>query len=418
MAIRCFPLVIVTLLSSAAPILAADWPHGPARDGHAKLDGPAPAKLGAAKVVWKRELGFGLSSPVVAGERVFILDEQDGKEVLQALGAADGKPLWSAVLDDTFKDSQSQPGPRATPAVDGERIFSQSSRGKLKCLNTADGKIIWETDFVADLGAVFTGEKGPAEGATRHGYTPCPLVDGDRLIALAGGKGAAVVCFDKATGKIIWKSQDDTPAYAAPIIAEIAGRRQLIAFMVQGVIALDPADGKLLWRVPLKTNFGRHVTTPIVSGDMVLVASHQIGLIGIRVTKKGDGFDAETAYTNKDAAFNFSSPVAVGQHMYGVGPAKNLVCVEMATGKIAWSQDGLFSTAASKTHAGIIVLGDKLLILTDTGQLILAAADPKAYRDLGKAQACGQNWCIPAYAGGRLYVRDAKEIRCLELSGG
>src|SRR5258706_3963585 len=362
--------MIRTLLATAAiatalvccralPALAEDWSQWRGADG----DGPVAVEAGLhdalpadPKILWHIPQANGVASPVVGGNRVFTLDAADNKETVHAYDVATGESLWSVPLDDLHKDSQSPAGPRCTPLVEGDRVYAQSCRGTLKCLSTADGHTIWQSNYVKDFGAVFIGEKGRAEGATRHGYDGSPIIDGDHLIAEAGGKpDAAFVCFDKLTGKVIWKAQGDTPAYAAPIFASIAGQRQLIAFMVEGVDAIDPLNGRLLWRVPVKTALGRHVTTPVVVNDMVIVASHQAGLVGVKVTRDGAGFKATQSWSAKESAINFSSPVIVGSHLYGLGPAKNLICVDTATGKQTWSQEGLFTNDAGHSHAGLIV---------------------------------------------------------------
>jgi outer membrane protein assembly factor BamB len=410
-------VVVVSVLGSA--LLADDWGQwrGPERTGHVPAGVAVPQSLAAApKVVWHVPQGDGVSSPVVAGGKVFCLDNQQGKETIHAYDALTGKAIWSAALDVVHKDSQTPAGPRCTPLVDGDRLYAQSCRGELQCVSVADGTVIWQTNYVKDFGATFIGEKGRAEGATRHGYDGSPLIDGDHLLAEVGGKpDAAVVCFDKLTGKVIWKAQSEIPAYAAPIIATVAGKRQYIAFMVEGVMALDPADGKLLWRVPVKTALGRHVTTPVVVDDMVVVASHQAGLIGIKVTQDGAGFKAANAWVSKESAINFSSPVTVGDALYGVGPNRNLICVDVATGKQNWSKDGYFTHDGGHSHAGMIVMGENILVLTDSGQLVLIAADPKSCRELGRVQVVGTTWCNPAYSNGHLYLRDSKELWCLEL---
>jgi outer membrane protein assembly factor BamB len=414
-----FALALVSMLFCLST-LAEDWPQwrGPERTGHVSPNVPVPTSLPAdPKILWHIPQANGVASPVVSNNRVFTLDAADNKETVHAYDAATGQSLWSVPLDELHKDRQSPAGPRCTPLVDGDRLYAQSCRGQLKCLSVADGHTIWQANYVKDFGATFIGEKGKAEGATRHGYDGSPLIDGDHLIAEAGGKpDAAFVCFDKLTGKVIWKAQGDTPAYAAPIIATLAGQRQLIAFMVEAVEAIDPADnGKLLWRVPLKTALGRHVTTPTVVNDMVLVASHQIGLVGVKVTRTGTTFKATQVFANKESAINFSSPVAVGPHLYGLGPAKNLICIDTTTGKQAWSQDGYFNNDAGHSHAGLIVMHDNILILTDSGELILIAADPQKCHELGRAQIATANWCNPAYASGKLYLRDTKELRCVVL---
>lgn len=397
---------------------AADWPQwrGPERTGYIPAGVPMPKSLpDSPKILWHIPLGNGVASPVLSGGKVFHLDHQDGKEMLHAADAANGNGLWSVPLDEVQKDSQSPPGPRCTPLVDGNRVYAQSCRGELQCLDTADGKVIWRTNYVKDFGAIFIGEKGKADGASRHGNTGSPLVDGDHLIAEVGGPGASIVCFDKKTGAVIWKSESDVPGYAAPIIATVAGTRQIIAFMADGLIGIARADGKFLWRIPVKTPFARHATTPVVVDDVVMIASQTAGLLGIKLTAGGDGIKAEVAWTLKDAAINFSSPVTVGQHLYGLGPNKNLLCVDAKTGRQAWSKDGFLNGKADKAHVGIIVAGENLLILTDEGQLALVAADPMAFHEISRVRVCTNNWCNPAYADGKLFLRDAKELICVEL---
>ena len=366
------------------------------------------------------KIGEGLASPVVAGGRVYYFDNVAGKETLHAIDAATARELWRAEIDGTFSDMQGPSGPRCTPVVDGDRVYAQSCKGELKCLNVADGKVIWRVNYTNDFDAVFIGEKGSAPGASRHGNNGSPLVDGDFLYASVGGtNGAGVVCFNKRSGKVVWKSQNDQAGYAPPVIATVAGMRQLICFTVDGLIGLAPGDGRLLWRVPIKTAFARHVTTPVVCDDIVVVASHQVGLLGTRILKTGDDFKAEQAWLSKEAAMNFSSPVAVGKFLYGLGPARNLVCVEIPTGKTQWSKEGYFTTSADKSYAGFIVMGNNILTLTDGGQLVLFDADPEQFKEAGRAQVCAMNWCNPAYADGRLYLRDgikgAGELLCVSL---
>jgi len=408
--------LLIALLAGFA--FGADWAQwrGPDRSGHVPAGIRVPEKLPVSpRVVWRKQIGDGLASPVVSAGRVFYLDNQQGKETVHAADAKTGEEVWSASVDDAFKDGQSVPGPRCTPAADGDRVYVQSCRGEFQCLSVADGKVIWRVNFVKDFGAVFIGESGSAAGASRHGNTGSPVIDGDRIYVAVGGKGASLVCFDKKSGEVIWKSQNDIPGYAAPIIATIAGVKQIVYFTSEAVVGLDVTGGKLLWRFGVKTSLGRHVTTPVVVNETVMVASFQAGLIGITISKEGDSLKAQRAYGERESSINFSSPVASGGFLYGLGPAKNLICVDTRTGKQSWSKEGALSSSGGQAYASFMVMGQNILILTDDGQLILMAADPKQYREISRAQACGQNWCSPAYADGRLYLRDARELRCLEL---
>lgn len=399
-------IIVLASFSVALAAPAADWPQwrGPKRDGAAAPNARLVATLPPEpKTVWRLKAGEGLASPVVAGGKAFLFDNQEGRETLRCVDATTASELWRASIDEPFKDSQGPVGPRCTPVVDGDRVYAQSCRGELQCLSVTDGKKLWSANFTRDFEAVFIGEKGTAQAAARHGNNGSPVIDGDQLIAQVGStNGAGVVCFDKRTGKVIWKSQNDVAGYGAPVVEPIAGGKQLVSFTADGVIGLQPASGELLWRVPVKTTFSRHATTPVVANDMVIISSHQVGLIGINVSKTG----AKQRWVNKAAAINFASPVAVGQHLYGLGPTRNVQCADIATGEVKWSKDGWWTTSADKAYGGFVALGRNILVLTDSGTLILFAADPKECRELGRAQVCGANWCNPAYVDGRLFLRD------------
>jgi outer membrane protein assembly factor BamB len=410
------PLLFATVLS----LSAADWPQwrGPNRDGHAPANSKLISKLPEPKVVWKVKADAGLASPIVAGNKVIHFDAANQKETLHALSRETGEKIWSAPIDETFHDMQGPDGPRCTPLVDGDRVFAVSCRGRLVCLNLSDGKEIWSKSYTEDFGAIFIGEKGNVPGAGRHGNNGTPLIVGDRLYACAGGtNGAGVVCLDKRDGKLIWKSQNDQAAYAPPVMAKLGGVEQLICFTVDGLIGLDPSKGDLFWRVPIKTAYGRHVTAPVWHEDVVVVSSHQAGLIGTKVSGK----NGEQTWVSKENAINTASPVSVGGYLYGLGPRKNLMCVEIARGKQMWSKDGYFQTSADKAYGGFLVVGKNVLCLTDTGSIVMFEADPKEFREIGQAQVCGANWCNPAYADGRLYLRDGNkgpgELMCLDLTG-
>ncbi|MEW6156547.1 MAG: PQQ-binding-like beta-propeller repeat protein [Verrucomicrobiota bacterium] len=424
-ACRCACACLALLILSSDKVAAADWPQwrGPERNGHVPVSEKIPAQLPPEpKTIWRLNCGESLASPVVARGKVFHLDGRAGKETLIALDANDGREVWQAVIDDVFRDMQGPAGPRATPMVEGDRVYALSCKGELQCRSTADGQLIWRANYTQDFEAVFIGEKGGALGATRHGNNGTPIIDGPHLIGCVGGtNGAGVVCFDKLNGRVVWKSTSEAAAYAPPIVATLAGRKQGICFMAEALLGLDRGSGELLWRVPMKTAFGRHVTTPVVHGDVVIVASHQVGLVGTRIVREGDGFKAEQAWLSKESAINFASPVLVGDFLYGLGPEKNLFCVEAATGKLRWTKAGYFVSSSDKAHASFLVLGKNLLVLTDAGQLVLIEANPNEFREISRAQICGFNWCNPAYADGRLYVRDGikttGDLICVDLLG-
>ncbi len=411
------------MASGIACVHAEDWPQwrGPQRSGCVSAGARVPKTLPARpKIVWQISIGAGLASPVVAGGKAFYFDNQGGKETLHALNAENGRELWRTGVDDTFSDEQGPSGPRCTPVVDADRVYAQSGKGELQCLTVAEGRRLWRVNFTNDFGASFFGEDTPVPGAAEHGYTASPVVANDTLIACAGGtNGAGIVCFDKRTGKLLWKSQNDRAAYAAPVVADLAGARQVVCFTVEGLVGLALGDGALLWRVALKTPYGRNCTTPVVMGQWVVVGSYRAGLVGVKVSANGAGLKAERAWVNQTLPMNFASPIGLGHYLYGLGPARQIICVELETGRLAWAQRGYITTGAEVAYAAFLGLGENVLVFTDSGELALLAVDGLGCRELGRVTICGQNWCSPAYVEGRLYVRDGMKangtLYCLEL---
>src|SRR5262249_36551582 len=270
---------------------AGDWPQwrGPERTGYADSREQGPGSIaGEPKVFWRKEIGGGFSSPVIARGRLAYLDAQDGKEIAHLIDAATGKEIWQATYGEMYEDEWG-PGPRSTPIIDGDRVYVQSCRGEFRCLNLADGKTIWSTSFEKDFGVKFLGSKANEGTAARRGNNGCGVIDGPRLVLPVGSvEGASLVCFDKLTGKVLWKSGDDEAAYPSFVVATLAGVRQVVAFTADALLGADLANGKILWRVPFKTNAKRHAASPVIVGDTVLVNSHSIGLVATRVGTDSD----------------------------------------------------------------------------------------------------------------------------------
>ena len=420
------PMLLACSIAAVAggwpPPAAADWPQwrGPTRDGRLPAGQRLPAALAAGpEIIWRVACGGGFASPVLAGGKLFHFDCRDGKETLHALDAASGRTIWSAPVDETFKDGFGT-GPRCTPLADGQRVFAQSCRGELQCRAADDGKLLWRTNYVADFGAVFIGERGSAVGATRHGNNGSPVIDGQHLIAPAGGaSGAGLVCFRKANGEVVWKAGADPAAYASPVVAELAGRRQVVSFSAAAVVGVDARDGALLWRVPVKTSLGRHCVTPVIAGDIVVVGSYQAGLLGIRVRRAGETLAAAVAWTDKDLSPNVSTPVVIGERfVLGHGRGRSLFCVEADGGKAAWTKADAVACPPGRAAAALLTDGRRVLMLGQAGELALLAADAGQFRLIGTAKVCGPTWCTPALADGRLYLRDEKSLLCVRLGGG
>jgi len=406
------PMIALFLATS---LFAGDWPQwrGPNRDGYAP-DEKAPATLPKEpKPDWKIDIGGGFSAPVVSANKLVYVDEDGASEVAHAIDANTGKEIWKVTYATRFQDEWGA-GPRATPIVDDGRVYVQACNGDFKCLSLADGKEIWKTSFEQDFGVKFLGGKANEGTATRRGNNGSGVIDGDSIFLPVGNTdGASLVAFDKKSGKVLWKSGNDEAAYSSLMVGTLAGIRQVLAFNADALVGADAASGKILWRIPLKTNAKRHAASPVIFGDHVIVNSHTFGVACFKITKDTGGITAKQAWINKDAKINLATPVLVDGHFYSQGAAKDYICFDAGTGQLKWSQAGFGQ--GRKDYASTIVVGKKLLVLAEDGQLLLLEPNPDKYTELARLQVCGNTWSFPAYANGKLYVRDGRQLMRLSL---
>jgi outer membrane protein assembly factor BamB len=365
------------------------------------------------KPLWKVGVGGGHSAPVVAGNKLVYLDENGSREIVHVLDATTGKELWQVDYADRFQDEWGA-GPRATPIIDGNRLYVQACNGEFRCLNLADGKTIWQTSYEKDFGVRFLGSKANEGTASRRGNSGSGVIDEERIVLPVGGtQGASLVCFDKSNGKVLWKTGDDEAAYSSLVMATLAGVRQVVAFTAEALLGADLATGKILWRIPLNTNAKRHAASPVIVGDRVIVNSHTIGLICFEISRENAGLAAREAWKNPGLKINLATPVLVDGYLYCQGANRDYVCVDAATGKQKWAQAGF--GFGKKDYASTIAVRKSLLVLTEDGNLILLAANPEKYTELGRVQVSGNTWSHPAYVDGKLFVRDGRSLQSIDL---
>jgi len=414
---RLFFCGALTLALLAASARAGDWPQwmGPQRDGHAAADTPAVEQLPPElKVLWRKKIGGGFSSPVVAGGKLVVFDENGREEVVRMLDAKTGSEIWSVPIGDVYRDEWGA-GPRSTPLIDGDRVYVQSCKGEFRCLNLAEGSVIWGVSFEKDFGVKFLGSKANEGTAARRGNNGSATVDGNSVIVNVGStNGATLVCFDKSNGKVLWKAGNEEAAYSSPMVATLAGVKQVVSFTADALMGVERDHGTILWRIPFVTNAKRHASTPVIFGDTVIVNSHTIGLVGTKIVREGGELRAVPLWANKALKINLSTPVRVGDYLYDEGPSQNYICADVRTGRTMWQAPG-FGTRGTE-NSSTIAVGKNLLVLTDSGELVLVAARSDQYTELSRVQVCGKNWNYPALAGSRLYVRDARELICYDLS--
>lgn len=413
-----FPLALALVLAGHAHALrAADWPqwHGPTRDCALPAGAALPASLPKdLKPLWKVPAGGGFSAPLVAGGKVFFNDTDGTQEFAHLLDAQTGKEIWKTAYAPAVGDEFGK-GPRATACLDGGHAYVQSTGGEFRCLSLKDGKVVWSLSFEKDYQTPYLGANAKAGTATRRGNNGSPVVDGDAVIIPVGATaGATLVACDKLTGKVLWKSGEDEAAYSAVMVADIGGVRQVVHLNADALTGTDRKTGKPLWRVPVKTGAKRNTGTPVIIGDRIVINSFTIGLVCYKVSQSPGGWTASEDWVNKKLAINIATPVAADGNLYCQGPAKDYICADARTGATRWSQPGFGS--GRKDYASTIVSGKNLLVLTEDGTLLLLAANPEKYTELARIQVCGNTWCFPALADGKLYVRDGRELACIDLA--
>jgi outer membrane protein assembly factor BamB len=351
-------------------------------------------------------VGGGFSSPIVVQDRVFYLDENGSREVAHCVDAGTGQEIWKSDYAARFADEWGA-GPRATPFSDGERVYVQSCDGEFRCLDFGSGKTIWGFNFES-YGVKFLGNRAREGTASRRGNNGSGVLDGDAVIVPVGAtNGATLVCLNKKDGTLLWKTGTDEAAYSSPMVGEIAGARQVVAFTADALLGADRISGKILWRAPLTTFAKRHAATPVINGNRVFVNSHTFGTICFEISRDGAGFKAAEKWRNAEMKINLATPVLVHGHLYSQGAGRDLVCMDAETGATRWKQEGFGDRLTT-----VIAAGSTLLALTDTGEAVFVRADPMRYEERQRAQICGRTWNMPAVGSGKLVVRDHREISC------
>ena len=403
--------------------LAADW--GQYRGAQTAGVSPETVQVDwpgrEPKCLWRVPTAAGLSSFVAAEGKVFTVVPRDHAGTLAeccvAWDATSGKELWATPFgtakyqggaDSGTPDNKGGDGPRSTPAVSGGRVFVYSSTLGLQCLDAASGKALWKHDVIAEF------------GGTNIAWASAmsPVVEGDLVLVAGGGDGQSMLAFKQATGELAWKSGDGAITHATPVVATIQGVRQVVYLLQTGLVSVEAATGKPLWKFPFpyRTCTG---CSPVVAGDVVFcTAGYDIGGAACQITRNGDGFAAKELWRvtgNKDAASLWSTPVQKDGFLYGMisfkkfgsGPLK---CLDIKTGAVRWEQPGF--------GAGQVILAGKyLLALADDGQLVVVEAHPDAYKEVARFKAvAGKCWSTPALSGGHLFLRSTKEGACFDLA--
>ncbi len=431
---RVVALAFAVTLAAAA----ADWPEwrGRGRRGVWEETGLLPAfpKQGL-QIKWRTPIGGGFSGPAVAAGRVFVTDfrpasRHRGAERILCLDERTGDVIWAREWEADYTGIQMTyaTGPRATPTVDGELVYALGAAGRLVCLRTADGAVVWERDYVRDFGL-----RLPV-----WGVAAAPLVYRDRLICLVGGApDAGVVAVDKRSGRERWRASGagPEPGYSQPLLVEYGGATQAIVWHSAAVSSFDPMTGRQYWNQPFRIHLNLPVATPVHSGPRLLVSSFFNGSLmmelardrpAARLAWKGRS-DSEIRTDGLHALI--TTPVIDGDYIYGICSYGQLRCLRADTGARVWETLAVTGEQARWAAAFIVRNGDRYFINNDAGELIIAKLSPQGYQEISRTglikptsrsgnrrKAGAVNWSHPAYANRHIFARNDEEILCASLA--
>ena len=383
-----------------------DWPqwHGPDRTAISTETGLLKTWPAAGPpVVWSISgLGDGYGSVAIKGERIFVQGVKASQSSVFCLNRADGKTVWVTPLGPRLGQDRG-PGPRGTPTVENDRLYSLTENGDLGCLKTTDGSLVWQRNILKDFGG-----HNP-----RWLISESPLIEGDRLIVTPGGEGASIVALDKATGKTIWTTKElsDEAGYSSCIAADIGGVRTIIGFTGRAGVGVRASDGKLMWRYEPVSNRTANIATPIVHDNKVFYTSDYgtgCALLGLRA--QGGEVKAEEIYFSREMMNHHGGVVLLNGYLYGFNNAI-LSCVEFATGKTVWRDRSV--------GKGTLTYADGLLYLLSENNVVgLADASPAGYKEKGRFQIADQgwpSWAHPVVCGGRFYIRNQGTLACYDI---
>jgi len=400
-------LALIVVAVAGGHVAAQDWPQflGPGRDG--RYTGPPLAESwpgGGPPRLWSRSVGAGFAGPVVAGGRVILFHRLGGREVVEALEAATGDTVWRYDYPTSYRDDFGfDEGPRSVPVVHDGRVYTFGAQGRLHAVDLETGAGVWQVDTHARYGV----RKG------FFGAAGSPLVEDGRVIANVGGRGGGIVAFDAATGDELWTATTHEASYSSPAAGTFGGRRLALVFTRTGLVGLDPATGEVRFELRWRSRLGASVNaaTPLVVGDRVFIsASYGTGAALLRI----DGGTLSEEWSGDDSMTNhYATAVVHDGVLYGYHGRQeyspSLRAVDLGSGAVRWSQD--------RFGAGTVTLaGDRLVVLRESGELMLAEATPESFRPLARARILpGVVRAYPALADGRLYARNTDTLVAVDL---
>jgi len=398
-----FAFFLITSSSSA------DWPRwrGPAGDG---AWNPAEIPAGFAtrepERLWKTEIGGGYGGVTMSAGRVYVMDRPKSPadtERLLCFKADSGERLWSREWGADYGSMEYGTGPRASVTIHEGRAYALGAVGMAMCVDAVTGERIWEVDTVKEHGA-----KTPT-----WGFAGSPVMDGPRVLLHVGAEPAgSVIALDKLTGRLLWRGGPDPAGYCTPEIITHEGRRQLIAWGPENIQSLDPDTGATFWTWPYKITYGVSIAQPVYRDGLLLVSGYWHGTKALRLGKRSE--EVSLAWENeKDMCGLMSGPLFKDGVVYLLDKNKGLQGIELATGKILWSDANTLTPKDRNPQMSLVWLKESeglATLLNAVGELVHVRLSKSGFEELGRHQIIGKTWAHPAFSGSQVWARSDTEL--------
>lgn len=409
-------ILIATAWVSA--LHAEDWPRWGGSRGDETWQGPklpATWPTDGLPVTWKREIGGGYGGVSVSSGRVYVMDrvkEPAEVERVHCFDSTTGKSVWTHEYPVAYGKLGYGNGPRATPTIFDGKVYAFGAVGHLHCLDAARGTVIWSKDFVRDFGAKLS----------EWGTSASPLIWEDLVIVHPGVPDrGSVMAFDRLTGKEVWRASNDPAGYATPTVIASPSGPQLICWTPEHILSIAPRTGAINWSSPYKVTYGVSIATPIYHKGIVFITGYWEGSKAIRLGAKPD--DAKLIWEdNRNLRGLMAQPLYRDGYVYSIDKVQGLTCFELETGKKLWDEDHKVTARGHNPHASFVWLGDgdRVIILNEGGQLILARINSEGYHEQSRTKIIANKdgrpiWAHPAYAGTAVYARSETELICVSL---
>ena len=394
-------MVVFIAAGSSGLLVAEDWyrfrgPQLNGRSSETQWSHEWPA--GGPSIAWRAEVGTGFSSVVISENRLYTIGNRDNVDTIYCLDVQTGQPIWTHAYASPIDPNEFEGGPTSTPTIDGDIVFTLSRSGDLFAIDKRSGEVRWSKNI-----AIEAEVRVPA-----WGFSGAPLVHGRTLILNVGDAGVAV---DKQSGEIIWASADKDAGYATPVPVLQGERQGIILGSSRSFVCVDPANGDELWRQRWLTTFGCNAADPIVlDGHVFLSSGYNRGSALLDLAS-----DPPTVvWKHKEFQNQMATSVLIDGHLYGasgdVATAAELTCIDVMTGELRWREEGL-------SVGGLTAGGDRLIVLSEAGELIIAKASPTQFKVLARHVVIeGRCWTVPVLSGGRIYARNADgQVVCVDV---